>query len=337
MKKRNGNPSIIGVGSPVVDMVAQVPEDFLSGVDGAKGGMELVDADILTQLQDALPSSAVHAPGGSAGNTAFAMARLGMPSRFLGMVGADGHGTFYRRTFERLGGCAQSIRIHGDLPTARCLSLVTPDGERTMRTHLGAAAALDTSEIRADDFRGYSHAHVEGYLLFNPDLMKRILQAARQAGCRISVDLASFEVVAAARDTLPELLDRYVDVVFANEEEAAAFAGCDDPARCLDALHAHCATVAVKRGAEGALLRNGGATWAVPALPVEDTVDTTGAGDLWAAGFLYGLLNGRGLVDCGRLGAALGAAVVTQQGAALPEAEWRRLRVAFGINGDPPN
>lgn len=337
MKKRNGNASVIGVGSPVVDMVAQVPEDFLSGVGGAKGGMELVDADILTRLQNTLPSSAVHAPGGSAGNTAFAMARLGIPSRFLGMVGADGHGTFYRRTFERLGGCARSIRIHGDLPTARCLSLVTPDGERTMRTHLGAAAALDTSAISVDDFRGYSHAHVEGYLLFNPDLMRRVLQAAKQAGCRISVDLASFEVVDAARDILPELLDDYVDIVFANEEEAEAFAGSDDPAQCLEALHAHCAMVAVKRGADGALLRNGGATWAVPALAVENAVDTTGAGDLWAAGFLYGLLNGRGLADCGRLGALLGAAVVTRQGAALPETEWQRLRVALGAGGKLPN
>jgi sugar/nucleoside kinase (ribokinase family) len=296
-----------------------------------------VDGETLAQLQSTLPSPAVRTPGGSAGNTAFAMARLGIPSRFLGMVGADGHGTFYRRTFEGLGGCAERIRIHRHLPTARCLSLVTPDGERTMRTHLGAAAALSASEITADDFRGFDHAHVEGYLLFNPELMTQVLRAAREGGCRISVDLASFEVVAAAREILPGLLDRYVDMVFANEEEAAAFAGSDDPAQCLEALHAHCTTVAVKRGADGALLRNGGATWAVPALPVTETVDTTGAGDLWAAGFLYGLLNGRGLVDCGRLGAALGAAVVTQQGAALPEAEWRRLRGEFGINEASPN
>lgn len=337
MKKRNETASMISVGSPVVDMVAQVPETFLTGVEGAKGGMELVDAETLTKLQNALPSTAVRTPGGSAGNTAFAMARLGIPSRFLGMVGADGYGAFYRRTFEGLGGCAQSMRIHRELPTARCLSLVTPDGERTMRTHLGAAAALAAAEITSDDFRGFDYAHVEGYLLFDPDLMAQVLDAARQAGCRISLDLASFEVVEAARGILPELLDRYVDMVFANEEEAAAFAGTDDPTGCLEALHAHCATVAVKRGAAGALLRNGGATWAVPALPVAEAVDTTGAGDLWAAGFLYGLLNGRGLADCGRLGATLGAAAITQQGAALPEAKWCRLCSEFGADGKPPN
>jgi len=337
MRKHNGNRAIIGVGSPVVDMVAQVPEDFLIRAGGAKGGMELVDAEALALLQEALPDTTVRTPGGSAGNTAFAMARLGIPSRFLGTVGSDRSGAFYRECFEALGGCGMAIRTHRNLPTALCLSLVTPDGERTMRTHLGAAATLAPADITPEDFQGYGHAHVEGYLLFNPDLMCSVLHAAKQAGCQISVDLASFEVVHAAREVLPELLEAYVDIVFANEEEAAAFAGTEDPAQCLDALHAHCSTVAVKLGAEGVLLRNGGEACAVPALPVAQAVDTTGAGDLWAAGFLYGLLNGRELTDCGRLGAALGAAVVTQQGAALPDAEWQRLRSVFGADGHPPN
>lgn len=328
---------MVGVGSPVVDMVAQVPEAFLSRAGGAKGGMELVDAETLTHLQAALPDAAVRTPGGSAGNTAFAMARLGIPSRFLGTVGADPSGAFYREAFEALGGCGRAIRTHRKLPTALCLSLVTPDGERTMRTHLGAAASLDPSEITAEDFKGYGHAHVEGYLLFNPDLMRGVLEAAKQAGCRISVDLASFEVVHASREVLPELLEAYVDIVFANEEEATAFAGSNDPVQCLEALHAHCPTAAVKLGAEGVLLRNGGEACAVPAVPVARTVDTTGAGDLWAAGFLYGLLKGRKLTDCGRLGAVLGAAVVTRQGAALPDAEWRRLRGEVGAEGQPPN
>jgi sugar/nucleoside kinase (ribokinase family) len=337
MKKRDASASMIGVGSPVVDMVVQVPEDFIICLDGAKGGMELVDAETLLRLQETLPAQPVRTPGGSAGNTTFALARLGLPSRFLGTVGADTLGTFYRETLETLGGCGKTIRTHRELPTALCLSLVTPDGERTMRTHLGAAAALAPAEITPDDFDGYGHAHVEGYLLFNPELMCRVLQAARQAGCRISVDLASFEVVEAARDILPDLLDRYVDMVFANEEEAAAFAGSDDPVQGLEALHAHCPLAAVKLGAEGVLLRNGGDACAVPALPVAEAVDTTGAGDLWAAGFLYGLLNGRELTDCGRLGAAVGAAVVSRQGAALPESEWQRLRSEFGADGQPPN
>ena len=328
---------MVGVGSPVVDMVAQVPEAFLTRAGGAKGGMELVDVETLKLLQAALPDATVRTPGGSAGNTAFAMARLGIPSRFLGTVGADTAGAFYREAFEALGGCGRVIRTHRDLPTALCLSLVTPDGERTMRTHLGAAASLAPSEITPEDFRGYGHVHVEGYLLFNPDLMRGVLHAAKQAGCRISVDLASFEVVLASREVLTELLEAYVDIVFANEEEATAFAGSNDPAQCLEALHAHCPTAAVKLGAEGVLLRNGGEASAVPAVPVARTVDTTGAGDLWAAGFLYGLLNGRKLTECGRLGAALGAAVVTQQGAALPDREWQRLRCELGADGQPPN
>jgi sugar/nucleoside kinase (ribokinase family) len=332
MNKRNGTASMIGVGSPVVDMVAQVPETFLTEIDGAKGGMELVDAETLTLLQTILPDATVRTPGGSAGNTAFAMARLGIPSRFLGTVGTDTSGTFCREAFEALGGCGMAFRTHRDLPTALCLSLVTPDGERTMRTHLGAAASLDPSEITPEDFQGYGHAHVEGYLLFNPDLMCGVLRAAKLAGCRISVDLASFEVVLASREILPELLEAYVDIVFANEEEATAFAGANDPVRCLEALHAHCETVAVKQGAQGVLLRCGQETCAVPARPVVAAVDTTGAGDLWAAGFLYGLLKRENLAYCGHLGAALGAAVVTRQGAALPETEWQRLRSEFGID-----
>jgi len=337
MRNTHTTASMIAVGSPVVDMVAQVPEDFLNRTRGAKGGMELVDAETLLQLQKELPAPPVRTPGGSAGNTAFALARLGVSSRFMGIVGADAPGAFYRSAFETHGGCGKTIRTHPELPTAVCLSLVTPDGERTMRTHLGAAAALAPSEIAPEDFRGCTHAHVEGYLLFNPDLMCRVLQAAKQAGCGISVDLASFEVVEAARDILPDLLDRYVDIVFANEEEAAAFAGSNDPGRCLEALHVHCPTAAVKLGAEGVFLLNGGEACAVPALPVNEAVDTTGAGDLWAAGFLYGLLNGRDLPHCGHLGATLGAAVVTRQGAALPESEWQRLRSAFGADGRPPN
>jgi sugar/nucleoside kinase (ribokinase family) len=336
MKKANAGKSLIAVGSPVVDMVAQVPEDFLTRVGGAKGGMELVDAETLRQLQKALPAPPSRTPGGSAGNTAFALARLGVTSRFVGTVGADAPGTFYRKAFEASGGCGKTIQTHPEFPTALCLSLVTPDGERTMRTHLGAAAALAPSAISTDHFKGYGHAHVEGYLLFNPDLMRRVLQSARQADCRISLDMASFEVVEASRSILPDLLDRFVDIVFANEEEAAAFAGSDDPARCLEALHAHCEIALVKQGAAGVLLRNGGETCAVPARPVAATVDTTGAGDLWAAGFLYGLLNGDDLPLCCRLGAALGAAVVTQRGADLPAAEWQRIHKEFRVDGEPP-
>ena len=317
---------MIGVGSPVVDRIARVPEVFLETAGGEKGGMELVDAETLDRLLASVPEPPLRAPGGSAGNTAFAMARLGMASRFLGAVGVDAEGAYYRNAFRDIGGDIAAFRTRDDLPTARCLSLVTPDGERTMRTHLGAAMTLAPDEVSPADFAGCAHAHIEGYLLFNPDLMRRVLAAAKGAGCPVSVDLASFEVVEASRTTLPELLAEFVDIVFANEEEAEAFAGNSDPAVGLEALGKFCDTVAVKLGADGALLRRGTETVRVPAVPVDAVVDTTGAGDFWAAGFLYGLLNGFDLGKSGDCGAALGAAAVTLEGTTLPEADWNRLR-----------
>lgn len=317
---------MIGVGSPVVDQIARVPEVFLETVGGEKGGMELVDAETLSRLLASVPGATLRAPGGSAGNTAFALARLGMPSRFLGAIGADEAGDYYRDTFRTIGGDVGAFRTRSDQPTAQCLSLVTPDGERTMRTHLGAAMTLAPDHVDSAAFAGCAHAHVEGYLLFNPDLMRRVLAAAKEAGCAVSVDLASFEVVEASRTLLPELLAEYVDIVFANEEEAEAFAGSSDPAVCLDALGKFCDTVAVKLGADGALLRRGGETVRVPAVPVDAVVDTTGAGDLWAAGFLYGLLNGYDLEKSGACGAAMGATAVTREGTTFPDEEWDRLR-----------
>jgi sugar/nucleoside kinase (ribokinase family) len=328
MKRCNGSISVMGVGSPVVDHVARVPESFLAFAGGAKGGMALVDAVTLEDLLGALPVLPVRTPGGSAANTALAMARLGVPSGFLGSVGADRWGDFYRRRFEAAGGRGDAIRRDGSLPTAQCLSLVTPDGERTMRTHLGAASSLHPSRIAPGDFRGYGHVHVEGYLLLHPDLLRGVLDAARAEGCGVSLDLASFEVVAASMSSLPRLLTEYVDIVFANEEEAGVFAGSDDAEACLAALNAHCPAAVVKRGAMGALLAHLGNTVSVPAQPAGDVVDTTGAGDLWAAGFLYGWLTGAPLAGCGAFGATLAAAVVGRQGAALPDAEWRRIRTA---------
>lgn len=313
---------IAGVGSPVVDQVAQVPNNFLETIHGEKGGMELVDEDELAILLASLPKPPISSPGGSAGNTIFALARLGLSCRLIGVVGDDLPGKYYRDAFVMRGGDSSRILTRKTMPTAQCLSLVTPDGERTMRTHLGAAASLAIEDISSRDFSGCSHVHLEGYLLFNQDLMRHILQEAKSAGCTVSIDLASFEVVHAAGQLLPELLDEYVDMVFANEEEAEAFTGTDDPETCLEELSKYADLVAIKYGAEGAVIRRGEETCRVAAVPVHEVVDTTGAGDMWAAGFLFGLGGGKSLEHCGNFGSLLGAAVVQQQGTDIPEAKW---------------
>ena len=318
-------PTIIGVGSPIVDSIAQIDESFLSLVNGEKGGMVLVDADTIQSILNLLPEPATIAPGGSSGNTLFALARMGAKTSFVGKTGNCERGEFYRTRFGELGGDNTRFKV-GEVPNGHCLSLVTPDGERTMRTDLGAAMGLAPEEISADDFAGCTHAHIEGYLLFNEDLMNAVLKAAKEAGCTISVDLASFEVVNATKSILPDILRDYVDIVFANEEEAAAYTGKDDDfesmARELATL---CQVAAVKIGAKGAYIGTGDQVIKADAILAPKVVDTTGAGDLWAAGFLYGWTQQRPLEECARIGALLGAAVVQERGSVLPEDAWRRI------------
>lgn len=321
----NSNFTIIGVGSPIVDSIAQIEESFLADVEGDKGGMLLTDPATIAELIIRIKSPLHASPGGSAGNTLFALAKMGAATSFLGKTGNCERGEFYRNRFAELGGDAKRFKI-GNAPNGHCLSLVTPDGERTMRTDLGAAMTLAPEEISAEDFAGCTHAHIEGYLLFNADLMQRVIKSAKEAGCSISLDLASFEVVNAAKDSLPGILEEYVDIVFANEEEASAYTGMtDNYAAMAEALAKLCGIAAVKVGAKGSYIAAEGSVQKVDAVPAGKVVDTTGAGDLWAAGFLYGWSRQQPLADCAHIGSMLGSAVVQQQGTELPEAVWAEI------------
>ncbi|MGB0415820.1 MAG: adenosine kinase [Coraliomargarita sp.] len=316
---------IIGVGSPIVDAIAQIDDNFLTQVDGDKGGMVLVEGRTIDSLLAKIPGGSVKAPGGSAGNTLFALAKLGAATAFLGKTGNCENGDFYRERFAALGGDTARFKV-GTTENGQCLSLVTPDGERTMRTNLGAAMTLAPEEISADDFAGCKHAHIEGYLLFNEALMMQVLNAAKEAGCSISLDLASFEVVNATKAILPNILRDYVDIVFANEEEADAFTGLGDDyeAMALE-LASLCDIAAVKIGPRGSFIAQGTRVQKAEPVLAKTVLDTTAAGDLWAAGFLYGWSQQRALLDCARIGSILGAAVVQEQGSELPESVWAEI------------
>ena len=192
-----------------------------------------------------------------------------------------------------------------------------------MRTDLGAAMSFSPKDILPRDFADCDHVHVEGYLLFNPELILEVLKAAKEAGSRVSLDLGSFEVVDHAREILPGLLRNYVDVVFANEEEAAVFCGKDDPELGLEELGKLCSIAAVKLGKKGALVRDATGAHRVPAFLTNGAIDTTGAGDFWAAGFLYGLINNYPVAACASTGALLGRHVVEHMGATLPVDTWK--------------
>lgn len=314
---------LIGVGSPIMDLLAHVPEAFLSTIKGAKGGMVLVDSDEMENLVARLEQHPATVAGGSAGNTAVSAARLGLRTTFLGKLGNDATARAYKANFSQSGGDVSRFK-YADLANARCVSLVTPDGQRTMRTCLGAAMTLGPAEVSVADFRGCRHAHIEGYLLFNRDLANAVVSSARAAGCTISVDLASFEVVKAARDWILAQLHHGIDVVFANEDEITALfpgLGHDYPALARR-LAEFGGVAAVKVGKDGAFVARNSELHRIAPVPAPRVEDTTGAGDAWAAGFLFGHLRGWPLPAAGALGSRLGSECVRHLGPAIPAPQW---------------
>jgi len=317
---------VIGVGSPIVDLIARVNDDFIEFAGGEKGGRQLVEPAHMEQLVKSIDSPMTQQLGGAAANTIFALAHMHMQTAFLGEVGNDEPGRFFKQAFEEIGGDASRFKISDTLPTARCLSLITPDTERTMRTNLGASVALYKETIVPEDFAGYTHVYLEGYSLIDMDHTRNVMSAAKEAGCFTALDMGCIEVVENARAELPELLENYVDAVFANEDEARAFCGRKDPFGALDELSELCSIVAVKLGSLGTLLRRDAETFRVKPNWVKNVVDTTGAGDFWAAGFLFGLIREYDLDVCGQLGNLLGGEVVQHMGANLSDAGWQRVR-----------
>ncbi len=317
-------PELIGVGSPLIDFVVETDDAFLSEhVAGGKGGMQLVEAGHIHELIGKSGKEASPTPGGAAANTTVGCAHLGIRTAFIGSTGNDELGDFYHAALVRQN-CEPRLLRHGGLPTGRVLSMVTADAERTMRTCLGAAAALDPAHFTAETFAGVRVVMLEGYTLFNHDLTRAIARAAKAAGAKLALDFASYEVVQANRAVLDELLSGQVDLMFANEDEAKAW-NASGPGAALEELAARVPLVAVKLGKEGALLARGSERARIDA-HVVDAIDTTGAGDCWAAGFLAGWLRDLPLAHCGRLGALSGAAVVQIKGAQLPRERWLGIK-----------
>jgi sugar/nucleoside kinase (ribokinase family) len=314
---------LIAVGSPIMDLLAQVPDTFLTTLTGAKGGMVLIDADEMESIVSRLEQYPAMVAGGSAGNTAVSAARLGLRTTFLGKLGNDATAAAYRSHFVAAGGDVSRFK-YADLANARCVSLITPDSQRTMRTCLAAAMTLSPGEIRPADFHGCRHAHIEGYLLFNRDLANAVITAARAAGCTISIDLASFEVVNAARDWILAQLHHGIDVVFANEDEIhALFPGVGQDYDVLaKRLAEFGGLAAVKIGKDGAWVAHKNELHRIHPVPAPAVIDTTGAGDAWAAGFLYGHLRGWSPLAAGALGSRLGSECVRHVGPAIPHTHW---------------
>jgi sugar/nucleoside kinase (ribokinase family) len=316
---------LIGVGSPIMDLLARVPDEFLHRhVAGEKGGMVLVDHDEMQRIVSLLDGEPAYATGGSAANATYNATRLGLRTTFLGKLGNDALAKVYRKQFETTGVDGSRFKT-GALANARCLALVTPDAQRTMRTCLGAAMTLSPAEITTADFAGAAHAHIEGYLVFNQALADAVLSAARAAGCTTSLDLSSFEVVNASRDWLFSQFKRGIDIVFANEDEIRALFQdkTSDYATLAQRLAKLGVLAAVKVGKDGAWIAQNGELHRINPVAVADVIDTNGAGDAWAAGFLYAHLKRWPLPACGNLASLIGAETVMHMGPIIPDTHWQ--------------
>ncbi len=316
--------TIVCVGSALVDMLAMEPEAFIDRLGVEKGGMNLVDRGYIGKLIAQTSAAPSLVSGGSACNTAVGVGNLGGTIRFVGKLGEDELGEFFTQDLNR--NHVQSVIFYGKNPTGCVLSVITPDAQRSMFTYLGAASEMRPDEIHMDCFKDAAIVHVEGYLLFNQSLMAAVLSSAKNAGARISLDLASFNVVEESKDILDEIIREYVDILIANEDEARAYSGHSDEDEALEALARHAELAVLKIGPRGSRVAVNGRRIAIAPHGNDDApVDTTGAGDLWAAGFLFGLVNGYSLEHSGRLASACGYEVCQVVGAKIPEQGWARI------------
>ena len=319
---------IIGIGNALVDILVRLEQDNILGQMGLpKGSMTLIDAERQRELRTCMQGLQVEqSTGGSAGNAMLALARLGGKAGFVGKVGRDALGKFYAESQKAVGIDARLLQC--DLPTGVANTFISPDGERTFGTCLGAAATLQASDITPNLFEGVSMAHIEGYLVQNHDLMEAICQTAMEMSVQLSLDLASYNVVAADLPFFRHLVQDYIDIVFANEEEAAAFTGQKDPLEALRQIAAMKCLAVVKLGSKGASARLGREEVVVSAHKVS-VVDTTAAGDFFAGGFLYALNRGASLKECLSCGALLSEHIIGVVGTRLPEEEWKSLTLTL--------
>ncbi len=313
---------VLGIGGPILDLILSVPNEYLDFVPGAKGGMEPVDYPTLTRIIEESGVKPLIVTGGSTRNTLRGLVRFGEKCALLGMIGEDAMGSTYRRLLEEQG--IHPLLLASSTPSAQVLSIVTPDGERTMRTFQGASIEIRGEDLKPHFFEGVKLVHLEGYTLFNDNLTASAMEMAQDAGAKVSFDLASFEIVRKFRPQILSLLDNYVDIIFANETECLELTGHPSEEKACDFLAEICEIGVVLMGERGCWVRKGVKKVHCPAYPVRPR-DTTGAGDLFASGFLHAYFQGLSLEACGHYGAIAGRAVVQVMGAEVPHEGWQEI------------
>ena len=317
---------IIGMGNALVDVLVTLQDDsLLDEMSLPKGSMQLIQEDTLAEIRKYTSGMKIHrSTGGSAGNTVCALAALGANPGFIGKVGQDETGAFFGDTLRQRG--VNALLATCDLPSGIASTFISTDGERTFGTYLGAAATLRAEDLSRKMFAGYNYLYIEGYLLQDHDLMLRAVQLAKEEGLQVCLDMASYNVVEAERDFFDQLIVKYVDIVFANESEALAYTG-KAPHEALEEIASKCSIAVVKTGKEGSLVKKGTEVIQLLSCPVDNVLDTTGAGDFYAAGFMYGLTCGYSLEKCVQISTILATAVIQEVGTTLPAKKWDEIKL----------
>jgi sugar/nucleoside kinase (ribokinase family) len=312
------------MGNALVDVMTQLDGDkTLREFKIPKGSMQLVNKEFSNRiLASTLGLKKRQSSGGSAANTIHGLAHLGIKTGFVGKIGHDNLGKFFEQDMKQNG--IKPVLFHDLEETGRSIALISPDSERTFATFLGAAINLKVEDLTSDIFAGFQHFHVEGYQVQNKNLVKKALRIAKSNGLIVSFDMASYNVVAENVEFIEGIIKEYVDVVFANEHEAEVFTAKKSK-EAIRQLSKYCEVAVMKMGINGSFVRRGNEEYEVGIVEV-NTIDTTGAGDLYAAGFIYGLCKDLPLDRCGHVGAICSAYVTEVIGAKMDEERWEIIR-----------
>ncbi len=315
---------ILGIGNALVDVMTMINDDsILRKFTLPKGSMQLVDKAKSEMVKsETVKFNRSLASGGSAANTIHGLAMLGVKTGFIGSIGKDESGDFFENDMKNAG--IKTMLSRRNSVTGTAVALISPDSERTFATHLGAAVELEAADLDPEYFTGYDILYLEGYLIFNKSLVETACQIAKEKKMKIALDLASYNVVESKLADFKEIVEKYIDIVFANEEEARSFTGMG-PEDALNSISQFCEVAVIKVGSEGSWIKRGDEIIKVRAHPV-NCKDTTGAGDLYASGFLYGYSKNFDLEKCGLLGSLTAGKVIEIVGARMDEDRWDDIK-----------
>ena len=317
---------VVGIGNAIVDVLVQTDDGFLQTHGLQKGGMALIDEPQAERLYKA-SGPGLETSGGSVANTMVGIAQLGGKAGFIGRVRNDQLGEIFSHDIRAVGARFDTPAATSGATTARCLIYVTPDAERTMCTFLGASTQLEPEDLDLSMVREAKVLYLEGYLWDSPAAKRAFIAAAeacRDSGGQVALSLSDGFCVERHRESFLNLVNGHVDVLFANEVEIMSLYETDDFETALKQVSGCCKVAALTRGAEGSVVLSGNQRWDIGIVSLGDLLDTTGAGDLYAGGFLHGYTQGQSLEHCGQLGALCAGQIVTQLGA-RPQVSLKQL------------